>query len=181
MGYQRRHISDGWDFVYQFSNSPLDSAIVALSDNSLPLPINRFLGYPSLIDFDVEQFRASYRFEHQFNDDWRIRNAFSFFARSYASPNNNYGSLIDDRFVPVFYYEDEDLRETYLFQTDLIGKFSTGSIQHDLLIGFDYTRLTSIYRGGSVELPLFNMFQSKLWCFSSRHATKGFSFHHLDW
>jgi iron complex outermembrane receptor protein len=146
------------DFAYQFSHVPLDSGIRALSDDSLVLPINRFLNYPSLIDYDTEQFRASYRLEHEFNDDWRIRNAFSFFSRSSTGPSNNVFSSIDDRFVPPFYYEDEDLRETYLLQTDLIGNFSTGSIQHELLVGFDLTRLTQIYNGGSVELPPIDIF-----------------------
>jgi iron complex outermembrane receptor protein len=66
------------DFSYLYNDPVFDRGLVALSDGSLPLPINRFLGYPSLDDYAEEQVRASYQLEHRFNENWEIRNAFSF-------------------------------------------------------------------------------------------------------
>ncbi|WP_442949547.1 hypothetical protein [Nostoc sp.] len=42
-------------------------------------------------------------------------------------------------------------------QTDLIGKFATGSIKHQLLVGFDLSRATSYFTGGYAVLPTIDM------------------------
>ncbi|MEH2120187.1 hypothetical protein, partial [Nostoc sp.] len=48
------------DFSYTYNDPVVDFGVVALSDASLVLPINRALFYPSLDRFTEEQFQASY-------------------------------------------------------------------------------------------------------------------------
>jgi iron complex outermembrane recepter protein len=149
------------DFAYQFSNVVLDQGIVALSDGSLVLPVNRFLDYPVGEGSSIERFEARYELEHEFSDDWQIRNVFSFLSLStnYSGSGYTFGSLTEDRFVSVSSYEDEGKQESYLFQTDVIGNFSTGSIQHQVLLGFDLTRLTNAGAGRTgIALPPLDIF-----------------------
>jgi iron complex outermembrane recepter protein len=147
------------DFSYLYNDPVFDRGLVALSDGSLELPINRFLGYPALDDYAEEQVRAGYRFEHRFNEDWELRNVFAFSSVLQTGFHSDFaGGLIDDRFVPREYLDAEFLNEEYGLQTDLIGRFNTGSIQHQLLVGFDLNRTTDSYVTQSAPLPNLDIF-----------------------
>ncbi|MGI2909531.1 TonB-dependent siderophore receptor, partial [Tolypothrix sp. VBCCA 56010] len=147
------------DFEYLQDDSPFDRGLVILDDNSLPLPINRNLNYPLLHDFNQRIYRGGYRFEHRFSDNWRIRNNFflSSVDRGGFSVNPE-GRLIDNRFSPRVFYDERNVTQNYTVQTDLIGKFNTGSIAHQLLLGFDFNRNTSFYEGRSASLPPNDIF-----------------------
>ncbi len=134
------------DFEYLREKSPFDRGLVILDDNSFALPINRYLNYPSLDNYSQTVYRGGYRFEHRFSDDWRIRNSFlisSFDAGGLSV--NTAGDLIDNQFTPRDFYDDRFIVQNYGVQTDLIGKFNTGSIAHQLILGFDFNRNTSFY------------------------------------
>jgi len=134
------------DFEYLREKSPFDRGLVVLDDNSFALPINRYLNYPSLDNYSQTVYRGGYRFEHRFSDDWRIRNSFlisSFDAGGLSV--NTAGDLIDNQFTPRDFYDDRFIVQNYGVQTDLIGKFNTGSIAHQLILGFDFNRNTSFY------------------------------------
>lgn len=135
------------DFEYLQDDSPFDRGLVILADNSLPLPINRNLNYPLLDDFKQRLYRGGYRFEHRFSDSWLIRNNFflsSVDRRGFSV--NPEGRLIDNRFSPRVFYDERNVTQNYTVQTDLIGKFNTGSIAHQLLLGFDFNRNTFFYQ-----------------------------------
>ncbi|MEH2300033.1 MAG: TonB-dependent receptor [Nostoc sp.] len=147
------------DFSYTYNDPVVDFGVVALSDASLVLPINRALFYPSLDRFTEEQYQASYRFEHKFSDNWQLRNGFSFY-NTYQSGGYTYvdADFRDDRFLDKLYSDDVFLLQDYEMQTDLIGKFATGSIKHQLLVGFDLSRATSYFTSGSARLPTIDIF-----------------------
>jgi iron complex outermembrane receptor protein len=158
----RWNISDDtsltFDFEYLYNDPVFDRGITALSDGSLVLPIDRFLGYPQLDEFEQQQFRGGYTFEHQFNDNWRVRNAFSFFAdRQFGSRTESTG-LPENGLLPMEYVDDDFLREDYGLQTEVIGEFATGPIEHQLLVGLDLSRRTSVYTSESGALPSLNIF-----------------------
>jgi iron complex outermembrane receptor protein len=159
----RWNISDNtsltFDFEYLYNDPVFDRGLTALSDGSLVLPIDRFLGYPQLDEFDQEQFRAGYTFEHQFNDDWRLRNAFSFFRDQQGGARTDFAGLPDENgLLPRNYRDDDFLRENYGLQTEMIGEFATGSIDHQLLVGVDLNRRTSVYTSFEVALPPIDIF-----------------------
>ncbi|MBW4553082.1 MAG: TonB-dependent siderophore receptor [Aphanocapsa sp. GSE-SYN-MK-11-07L] len=147
------------DFEYLRDKTPFDRGLVVLDDNSLVLPINRYLNYPSLDDYSQTVYKVSYRLEHQFSDSWRIRNSFllSSFDGGGLSVNTA-GELIDNQFTPREYYDDQFIIQNYGVQTDLIGKFKTGFVEHQLLLGFDFNRSTSFYQYRFAELPPNDIF-----------------------
>lgn len=147
------------DFEYLQDNYPFDRGLVISDDNSLPLPINRNLNYPLLDDFNQRLYRGGYRFEHRFSDNWRIRNNFflSSVDRGGFSVNPE-GRLINNRFSPRVFYDERNVTQNYTVQTDLIGKFNTGSIAHQLLLGFDFNRNTFFYQGNAANLPVNDIF-----------------------
>jgi iron complex outermembrane recepter protein len=113
-----------------------------LSNPNGKIPLNRFLDEPDGA-IDTSLTKVGYQLEHQFNDNWSLKNAFSArFLRS--EPGNEFNivaggsTLADDNRTlnrqavdTVVDYKDYDLA------TYLTGKFSTGSIKHQLLIGVD--------------------------------------------
>ncbi|GAB4372125.1 MAG: TonB-dependent siderophore receptor [Elainellaceae cyanobacterium] len=144
---------------YLYDNPVFDRGIPALSDGSLVLPIDRFLGYPQLDEFYAEQYRLGYRFEHEFNENWRFRNAGSIFSVWQGGERaDNNGGLIDDQFIPRELRDDESRWENYGIQAEVIGEFNTGSIEHQLLIGADFSRFTNSYTSDAADLPPLNIF-----------------------
>lgn len=152
------------DFSYLYNDPVYDDGLIALSDGSRVLPIERFLNYPSLDGTYTEQVIARYRLNHRFNDDWQLRNAFSFSSDLLATGRATFGSfeLIDDRFLQRTFKGNERYRQNnYQLQTDLIGNFSTGPIDHKLTVGFDLSRLTldgSEQNSSPTALPPLDIF-----------------------
>ncbi|MEA5600356.1 TonB-dependent siderophore receptor [Nostoc sp. UHCC 0252] len=128
-----------------------DQGIVAFGQGIADIPTSRFLGEPG--DKRItEEVNVGYRLEHRFNDNLTLRNAFR-----YASQDS-----FDYRAQPLEVDEEtgeltrnfrsnDDYDETYSLQTDLVGKFATGSIQHTLLFGLDLARQKS--DGSQRRLP----------------------------
>jgi iron complex outermembrane recepter protein len=106
------------------------------------IPLNRFAGVPIRQTFNT--FQIGYNLEHRFNENWRLRNAFQFALQSLdgrsfiAFPAN---LLDDDRTLERSYRDTSLLNEyNYILDTNVVGKFKTGSIQHELLAGFELYR-----------------------------------------
>ncbi|MEH2378047.1 MAG: TonB-dependent siderophore receptor [Nostoc sp.] len=87
--------------------------------------------------------RIGYSLEHKFSDNWSLKNAFratfyhfdiSIFRSTSLDP--------DDRTLNRLYGEGQFDDQAYNMATDIIGKFSTGSIKHQLLFGFDLSRFS---------------------------------------
>jgi iron complex outermembrane receptor protein len=116
----------------------------------LPNPNGRvrrsFNAIGQLTDNLTIQGRIGYSLEHRFNENWKLRNAFRYvfandddrggvpytiFPTSLADDNRtlNRSASIGSQFYD-FYYLD----------TNLLGKFSTGSINHQLLFGLSLSR-----------------------------------------
>jgi iron complex outermembrane recepter protein len=89
----------------------------------------------------VNAGRASYVLEHQINENCKFRNAFG--AVFGQIRNNEIGlvSLGDDRRTIERYIDrTKEFSENYTLQNEITGKFRTGSIQHQLLVGLDLSR-----------------------------------------
>jgi len=120
----------------------MDDGIPAIGDRPADIPLSRFLSEP-FSEFKKQEYSVGYVFNHRFNDNLSIQNAF---RAQWVYP---------ERYYPLFDSLDEDTGElsriaywaggeyaNYSTQTDLIGKFATGSIQHQLLFGFEYSKTT---------------------------------------
>lgn len=148
-----------FNFEYLYNDPLYERGLTTLSDGSLPLPIDRFLGYPSLDDYTQKFYRGGYIFEHRFSDNWQFRNAFALTSRKYGGENvDNVGDLIDDRFFPKELRDNLSIDESYTLQLEGIGKFNTGKIAHQILLGVELDRQTSFYNSLVAELPPIDIF-----------------------
>lgn len=120
-------------------------AIGTVLDNPLgEIPRDRFLGDPEAGRLENRQFvNVGYRLNHQISDRWALRNAFRYDS---LTVNQQYVSLFelaaDNRTVNRGVFEAESLRESYIFQTDVVGTVNTGILEHELLFGIEASRLT---------------------------------------
>lgn len=123
------------------------------------LPRSFFPGEPDSFS-RTSTSRIGYRLEHQFSNNWSLRNAFQARFSTFDSDGVS-GSLDSDnrtlnrgRSISTGYGED------YTLTTNLIGNFSTGSIGHQLLVGVDWRKSHATYtrygKGGIPPLDVFN-------------------------
>ncbi|MEH2044983.1 TonB-dependent siderophore receptor [Nostoc sp.] len=128
------------DFEYLNNNTQFDRGIVAIGNRPAPIPISRFLGVPGENDSKTTAYRAGYRLEHQFNKNWQLRNALSITINKVNDFRAEQGDLIDDRFLDRNFTNGKFETDTYSLQTEVIGKFATGSIIHQPLLGIELNR-----------------------------------------
>lgn len=126
-----------YEYARFYADPPL-AGVPLLSDGSLP-PRSFYPNYFSTLDFTTQ--RASYTLNHEFNDNWRIRNSFSAIFTDTLTQESFATGISEDRFLTgQTYLTLEGAGDTYQGQIDLVGEFRTGSISHQLLAGFDFYR-----------------------------------------
>lgn len=128
------------DFEYLNNNTQFDRGIVAIGNRPAPIPISRFLGVPGENDSKTTAYRAGYRLEHQFSENWQLRNALSITINKVNDFRAEPGDLIDDRFLDRTFTHAKFETDNYSLQTEVIGKFATGSIIHQPLLGIELNR-----------------------------------------
>ncbi len=140
-------ISDRTDLTFEFEyvkdQRPFDRALIAFGTGVANIPFNRVLGERD-DSFESTKFSAGYRLEHRFNDNWKIRNRFRFSSNDVVNSITEAFRLNETTWqLSRGFFGSEAEDKTYALQTDIIGKFATGSIQHTLLFGIDLSRQTS--------------------------------------
>ncbi|MBE9136168.1 TonB-dependent siderophore receptor [Nodosilinea sp. LEGE 07088] len=145
---------------YTISEQPNDRGLPAVG-TVLPningqLPRNRFIGEP---DDELDKnnryvLRLGYTLDHQINPDWQLQNSFR--ASFQQTPQNSLfptDLLADQRTLErgIFSTSDQS-QDNYSFDTSLTGTVQTGSISHQLLLGFDVNR--DIYASSSQQFSL---------------------------
>ncbi|NEQ23668.1 MAG: TonB-dependent siderophore receptor, partial [Microcoleus sp. SIO2G3] len=117
--------------------SPFDSGLVATSEGVLDIPFDRITNEPD--DINRREFlNVGYSIEHRFSDNWRLRNAFRFTDQDYDTDVAIPLSFDEaTNTVTRFYAAQEQFLSTYALQTNVVGEFATGSIDHTLLFGTD--------------------------------------------
>jgi iron complex outermembrane recepter protein len=101
------------------------------------VPVSRTVSEPD--DFiNVNLTRLGYTLEHRFNENWSLRNSFGTTLSAFEQKQVFPFALQDDNRTVD---RSENLRQAsnnyFNLVTDITGKFKTGSVQHQLLIGFD--------------------------------------------
>ncbi|MGG6242490.1 TonB-dependent siderophore receptor [Nodosilinea sp. AN01ver1] len=141
-------ISDRTDLNLQLEylndQRPLDPGLVALGDRVADIPRDRILGEPD--DTIANEFLSvGYSLEHRFSETWTLRNAFR-----YLEDNDDIRATLSFPFIGGLneatgtlnrvFAEQVDSNQNLALQTNVIGEFSTGSIDHTLLLGVDLAR-----------------------------------------
>ncbi|MGD1904978.1 MAG: TonB-dependent siderophore receptor [Leptolyngbyaceae cyanobacterium] len=125
---------------YLDEQQPFDAGLVASGTGVVDVPYNRIIVEPDNFT-ESEVLRLGYRLEHEFSDTWQIRNAFEYSRRE----------LFDVGWLPFAFDETTGLltrfpatqsldTENFSLQTNVVGAFTTGSINHTLLAGIDWNR-----------------------------------------
>ena len=104
--------------------------------------------------------RFGYKIDHKFSDNWSIDNSFSLAFRDIFQKRTDLGSLgADNRTVTRSFSESFGENRNYALSTNLTGKFATGSVQNQLLVGFDLNRFdNSTPTVPSFEAPSIDIF-----------------------
>ena len=125
------------------------------------IPINRNIAEPGEDFIDNRVERVGYELEHQFSQNWSLRNAFRLTLYSYDQDSFfPTGLEPDGRTLNRGYTTGTSSTDTQIFTTDLVGNFSTGSIEHKLLVGVELFR-ENLFKnrfdiGDIAPLDLFN-------------------------
>ncbi len=146
---------------YLDDQRPLDPGLVALGDEVANIPRSRILGEPD-DTISSEFVSVGYDLEHRVNDSWTIRNALR-----YLSKNDDISATLSFPYIGGLneatgnlnrvFAEQTVNNETLALQTNVVGKFVTGSIEHALLLGVDLARYelaSDSFTDFSVRTPL---------------------------
>ncbi|MFQ4136840.1 TonB-dependent siderophore receptor [Nodosilinea sp. PGN35] len=123
---------------YARDRETIDEGIPFTADGPVDVPRSRFVG-EDFGEFSQDQFTLGYRLNHDLNEDWSLRHATQYLQ---YSPR---------RFWPAYDFFDEttgDIDRTEYFaggnyrrlftNAEAVGRFSTGSVNHQVLVGVEY-------------------------------------------
>jgi iron complex outermembrane recepter protein len=130
----------------KFSGNPPESFSLLLSNSRLT-PRELYISYPDFASIDISAHRFGYTLTHELNKNWQIRNNFAGMISQTRDTGINPSAIADNRFVTLDVYNLDYGYNNYFAQIDVLGKFKTGSISHQLLFGLDFNDYTDNYRG----------------------------------
>ncbi|MBF2066674.1 MAG: TonB-dependent siderophore receptor [Calothrix sp. C42_A2020_038] len=146
--------------IEQPNDRGLPARGTVLPNRNGEIPINRFLNEPSVDFTKIEVSRIGYQFDHRFSDSWQVRNAFR--ATFYNQPQSSgfpSALLEDERTLERGIFEvNKQYGSSYILDTNVVGNFKTGTIEHKLLIGFDLYKFTYSNSSASVEIAPIDIF-----------------------
>ncbi|MEH2259496.1 TonB-dependent siderophore receptor [Nostoc sp.] len=142
-----------YEYIHWFANPPR-SFVTVKSDGSLT-PRSLYTGYPDFYLFNIYNHKIGYTLKYELTGNWQIRNNVAVTLTSYTRNESYPNNIVDDRFLTDYdTLETENTENNYFGQIDLLGKFNTGSISHQLLVGFDIKRNVGDFIG---TRPLTNV------------------------
>ncbi|WP_084651312.1 TonB-dependent siderophore receptor [Ottowia thiooxydans] len=105
------------------------------------IPRNRFTGEPGYSKFDAERYSIGYLFEHAFSEKLKLRNSLRYFHSNSDFPQVWVSGLASDQRTSA--YRGGTLRwersSSIVADTSLQYQATHGSVQHTVLVGFDYS------------------------------------------
>lgn len=144
--------------VMEYTNekNPFDLGLPAIGDRVADVPRSRVVG---ALD-DTSESRAltlGYDLKHQFNDNWTLNHGFRYVTQD-NSVLVTLPAFVDQTTgdVNLFFADREYRSDDYTIQTNVVGKFNTGSVQHTLLAGVDlnFNRFDERFTRADFSSPL---------------------------
>ncbi|MBE9015544.1 TonB-dependent siderophore receptor [Chroococcidiopsidales cyanobacterium LEGE 13417] len=146
------------EYEYLYSDRTYNDGL-PIDPVTFELPISRYLGEPGdRIDETTNNLILS--FDHRFDDNISLRTAFgaSFSeGEDVACRVSEYDPETQEvsRFCVIDGSEYDDV---YSWQTDLVAKFNTGSVQHQLLLGLELSQRNNGYENFEASGANINVF-----------------------
>ena len=124
------------------------------------LPLNFRAGDPSWDLWDTEIRSIGYLFSHQFNDALAFRQNLRYTNSRLKARRvwHNYPLDSSQRILTRFNFEDRDNMDDVTVDNQLQWKFTTGSLDHTLLIGIDYRRPSGDSDNAYGQAPSLDLF-----------------------
>ncbi|WP_255436797.1 TonB-dependent siderophore receptor [Rhodanobacter sp. PCA2] len=112
------------------------------------IPRNRFTGEPGQNDYDKTLASVGYTFRHDFANGISFSQNLRYGHSNVDSRGANvgtFGLLADDRTLVRYAFPNENHTHTFGVDNNLLYDFSTGALQHTVLVGLDYRRSRDDY------------------------------------
>jgi iron complex outermembrane recepter protein len=148
------------NFSYEYlSESGINNPGLPRNPIAFTLPRNLFLGEPG-DTVDNRSQALNLELDHRLSTDWQLRSRFAWQSQSFQRKASRIGRTPDENgFVERFFQDDlVNSNESYTIQTDVIGKFKTGSIGHQLLFGIEWIRFNLLDDTGFATVAPINIF-----------------------
>ncbi|MHC5671552.1 TonB-dependent siderophore receptor [Nostoc sp.] len=142
----------------KFAQQGLAAEGTVLPNPNGQIPRDRNLSEPYSTN-DASALRVGYDLEHRFSDNWQLRSAFGFTSTQRYKVWIGADTLEDDKRTLTRYFESgvNDDR-VYNLDTYVVGKFATGSIGHQLVAGFNLTRINSTTTNNDRQIAPLDLF-----------------------
>jgi iron complex outermembrane receptor protein len=146
---------------YQHSDFVFDSGL-PLVPQSLQIPISRSLAEPGANTSHLDSTSVTYTLEHKFSDNWSFKQGFNALLANLDLGSYTYfysPTLNADGTVNRLILKGPEESENYTLTNELFGKFSTGSFNHNVLIGVELYRreLSNNFLGALIApINIFN-------------------------
>lgn len=101
------------------------------------IPRDLFYGEPDFDTYDRQQAMIGYEFEHTFDNNWTVRQNLRYASVS-LEEDGLYGNGITAGMLNRFRFGHDTDVGLFAVDNQLEGEFSTGALDHDLLLGLDY-------------------------------------------
>jgi iron complex outermembrane recepter protein len=128
-----------FEMEYLEDERPFMRGQVAVGDRPADLPPERYLGEP----WDTsENENQKYRLEisHPFGGGWQLRNATSYNRVDIFNLAARNSRLRDDnRTLDRLAFGQDVRKEAFINQLELTGRFDTGPVEHEFIVGADVT------------------------------------------
>ena len=128
---------------------------------SFQVPISRFLGEPSTDQYNVDSDAFYLTLDHTFSENLRLRSAFSAYLTT-----SGFNEVVrpvsleaDGQTISRTLAAGPGYSQTFELQNELVGKFKTGSINHQLLVGLELSwqnQFGDFLRTAAPGINLFN-------------------------
>jgi iron complex outermembrane recepter protein len=128
-----------FEYEYLESNQTFDDGL-PINPVIFELPREQFLGEPDDF-FDTITHSFYLTLDHRFNEKIKLHSGFSAQISDGSSAAFRLSEIDSEtNQLNRFFSELESSGDNYAWQTDLISEFKTGSIEHQLLAGFELAR-----------------------------------------
>jgi iron complex outermembrane recepter protein len=126
------------------------------------IPADLYVGDPGFDKYGKKQASVGYKFEHQFNDIWTVRQSARFMHLS-TDDWSVYGGGLDDadptmasltRYAGIFRYN----YNRFDVDNQAQANFRTGELEHTVLVGMEYNRQTTTDSESLALAPDLNLF-----------------------
>lgn len=157
---ERTNLTFGYE--YQKYDYTFDRGFSSDNQVVFDFPINRFLGEPNLNRGEATSNNFTYSLDSEFgyNNNWKFRQAFNVINVNGNTRGAQPRFIREDgRNVARRYRNVDEEQNNLSFQNEISGKFNTGSIRHNVLVGLElssYKYSYDLLSGDIADLDIFN-------------------------